>query len=231
MPQPGADSLRKALRVLDLFTPRRSDWGTAEVSRELGLPVSTANRILLALAESGYLARSAGGRYRLGLAAVRLGERAAATFDIAALARPALQWLVQTTGETAMFVLPDSRTGRAVVAEFIDSPHPLKVTFPVQHEVPRDAGSIATIFDAFFPNVHEPVIDEERLRTTREQGYALSVEETGTGSWGVSAPFYDQTGQPVGIIALMAPMARLTDETRSRAVELVMSASRYLERH
>jgi len=231
MPQPGADSLRKALRVLELFTPRRPDWGTAEVSRELDLPVSTANRILLALAESGYLVRGAGGRYSLGFAAVRLGERAAATFDIAALARPALQWLVRQTGETAMFVLPDSRTGRAVVAEFIDSPHPLKVTFPVQHEIPRDAGSIATIFDAFFPQVHQPVIGEERLRAARAQGYALSIEETGSGGWGVSAPFYDQTGRLIGIVALMAPMARLTEETKSRAVALVLSASRSLERH
>ncbi|MFT4210952.1 MAG: helix-turn-helix domain-containing protein [Microbacterium sp.] len=225
MPVTGADSLRKALRILDLFTVRTPEWGSSEVARRLELPVSTANRVLQALAEAGYLVRRPAGRYRLGPAAVRLGERAAKTFDIRDISRPVLTELTRVTAETSIFALPDASTGLPVIADLVDSPHPLKVTFPVDHVLPRDNGSIATVFDAFFADEHEPAVDPQKVRAARTDGYAVSVSQTDSQSWGVAAPFYHGDRDAIGIVAVIAPLARFSDAALAAALDAVRNAS------
>jgi IclR family acetate operon transcriptional repressor len=94
-------ALDRAFAVLDLFGADRPEWGTSEVARAAGLPVPTAHRILTALTGRRYLARDEQTRrFRLGPAALDLGDRARAMVDLRQVALPVLRRLARETDET-----------------------------------------------------------------------------------------------------------------------------------
>src|SRR6201996_1052252 len=74
--------LDKALRVLEAFGGAPDRWAEADLRRHLGMPSSSLNRILRGLERAGYVLRDDGGAYRLGIGAVRLGDRARAPLDL-----------------------------------------------------------------------------------------------------------------------------------------------------
>ena len=79
------------------------------------------------LEQAGYVERDpVGGRFRLGLGLIGLAGPLLADLDVRRLARPALERLVEATGETAALVLWDGHG--AVVAEQVPSPHEVKHT-------------------------------------------------------------------------------------------------------
>src|SRR5215211_9534250 len=104
----GPKVVEKALRVLDLFTLERPSWSVTEIARELDLPTATAHRIVRALEDRSYLARS-DMRYRLGYATLELGRRAVASVDLRTRLGPVLRELAQAAGETALLTVYDER--------------------------------------------------------------------------------------------------------------------------
>ena len=71
--------LDRTFAVLDLFTAERPTWTTTEIARATGLPIPTAHRILVTLRAHRYLTRDESTkRFRLGSAALELGDRARA---------------------------------------------------------------------------------------------------------------------------------------------------------
>lgn len=217
----GADSLRKALRILELMTPQRASWTASEVAKSLSLPTSTAHRILQVLAESGYLVRDAQGRYGLGFAAVRLGERAQATYDVLRVVHPALEAVTARTGETSLFAVHDPVSECAVVVDFVESPEPLKVVLPITHEVPS-GGSISRVHEAWLrPGVDGRPVGDEAL----PYGYAFAYEETQEGTWGAAVPFRDDAGNLLGVLAVLAPTARFDEDRKRSAVSTLLDVS------
>lgn len=59
-------TVRKAGRILNLFSLARSEWGVSEVAKELEFPKSSTSSMMAALAEQGLLRRTSERRYRLG---------------------------------------------------------------------------------------------------------------------------------------------------------------------
>ena len=101
-----AKVLLKALDMLALFEHERPEWAEHEIARELGLPTSTAHRILRTLETRGYVARTPAGRYLLGPVAADLGRRAT-EHGLARSMPPALEHVVAETRATAVLGMPD----------------------------------------------------------------------------------------------------------------------------
>jgi DNA-binding transcriptional ArsR family regulator len=95
-----ADSVRKAMRVLDLFSVERPDWGPSEVAGELGIAKSTAHGLLKELARAGLTERLPEGRYRLGWRTVGLARTMLATDRLRDAAGPLVKQLSRRYGET-----------------------------------------------------------------------------------------------------------------------------------
>ena len=75
--RPAFQVLERTFGILEVFTESRPEWSTTQVARELDLPVPTTHRILAALKRLGYVSQDGQTRlFRLGLAALSLGERA-----------------------------------------------------------------------------------------------------------------------------------------------------------
>ena len=172
MPRPRTDLtpdiprvLAKSLQVLEAFDPESPRWSESDLRRRLGIPSSTLHRILRALEQTGYVLRDDGGHYRLGIASVRLGQRAAASLDIAAVLDRELRELGAQTEELVLLAVPEISAGLARYVGVIDSPKRLRVTAELGSAVPLTAGATAKTLLAFAPEAQiESVLKRRRER-------------------------------------------------------------------
>jgi DNA-binding IclR family transcriptional regulator len=224
--------LDKALRVLDAFSHESAAWSEVALRDHVEIPSSTLNRILRSLESAGYLVRGIDGRYRLGVAAIRLGRRASASLDLPTVLEPHLRELAQRTQELVILAVPDLPAGRASYVAIADCPKRLRVTAEIGTTVPLTAGATAKTILAFRPQpeidamLERPptrlaagtIIDREQLRrqliTIARRGWGLSWEETYDGAWAVAAPVRDDEGHALGAFGVATPVSR-----HSRAVE------------
>jgi IclR family transcriptional regulator, acetate operon repressor len=58
----GVQSVDRALDILELLASRPGTVGVTEIARELGLPAGTAHRLLVALAQRGWVRQDPGRR-------------------------------------------------------------------------------------------------------------------------------------------------------------------------
>ena len=98
----GVQSVVRALRLIDALGESRGEVGIADLSKRVGLHVSTAHRLLATLIQQGYCRQNPEtGRYALGAKLFHLGEVCLGQLDLRGLARPFLERLSRETGETA----------------------------------------------------------------------------------------------------------------------------------
>ncbi|HEY1566020.1 MAG TPA: helix-turn-helix domain-containing protein, partial [Solirubrobacteraceae bacterium] len=143
--------LDKALRVLEAFGETRDRWTEADLRRHLGMPSSSLNRILRGLERAGYLLRDDAGAYRLGIGAVRLGDRARASLDLPGIVDAELRALAEATRELVLFAVAEPALGTALYIAAVDSPQRLRVTAELGTRVPLTAGATARSLLAFAP--------------------------------------------------------------------------------
>ena len=118
----GLKSLRKAIRVLECFSLQEPRLPLTDIARKVGLPLSTAHRILTTLRTVGIVEQE-GDRdlYRLGLKLLELGSMVLANMEVHREALPCIEELVRETGETVHLGVFDG--SQVVSIEKMDSPH------------------------------------------------------------------------------------------------------------
>src|SRR5690606_6464254 len=92
----GAQSLTRALDVLECLEAADGPLGVTELGRRLGLPGATVHRLAQALLYRGYIRQMPDRRYGLGSRLSRLGAKA--TSDAARRAAPILRALSAELG-------------------------------------------------------------------------------------------------------------------------------------
>jgi DNA-binding IclR family transcriptional regulator len=207
--------------------------GVTELSRRLGLHKSTASRLLATLERRGLVEQDdETGKYRLGIAVIRLADRAERTLDLGRIAQPDLERLARTVHEAATIGI--LQHDRIVVAAQADAPTvgaspdwsgrslPLhgtaggKVLLASLAE--RD---VLRIVRAGLPSLTdrtivglEPMLEE--LARVRRRGFAIAFGELEPGLHAVAAPVHDARGSVVAAVelrgsALRLPAARLPE--------------------
>ncbi|MEP2718521.1 IclR family transcriptional regulator [Pseudophaeobacter sp.] len=93
-----ANTLARGLHVLRAFGPNDDGLGNLEISERTGLPRSTVSRLTFTLCALGYLTHGHHhDKYRLGPAALALGNIAGASFGFVETAGPIMQKLADAT--------------------------------------------------------------------------------------------------------------------------------------
>lgn len=227
--------LERTFKILDLFTRQHPDWSTTEVARACDLPTPTAYRILAALRRRGFVTQDpANKRFRLGIAALDLGERARALVDVRAASLPVLRRLCRDSGETALLTgLSESHDG-SVCLERVESPHPLRLSVQPGRLMPLHAGASQKALLAYLPpdeidrvlsgtlerlcraTITDPIELRADLASVRRRAWASSFEETNVGVWGLAVPILDVHGKIIAAVGLAGPSARMS---RSRTRE------------
>lgn len=140
--RPSLQVLERAFAILEAFTEFRPEWSTSDLARFLELPIPTVHRLLGALARLGYVSRDEQTRrFRLGGAAMQLGERARAVSDLRAVALLPLRRLSEVTDETAVLTVLSHERDRSVCLERVESSQPLRLSVQPGSELPLHAGA------------------------------------------------------------------------------------------
>jgi DNA-binding IclR family transcriptional regulator len=230
-------SVSRSLDILDLLAegPR----GLGAVAREVGLPKTTAYRLLLTLEQRGIVSRDEGPEtFRLGPRLLYLGLQARAGDSLHAAALPTMRELRQRFGETVNL---NVRVGdeRLCIAS-VEGVYSVRMTGVLGQRSPLHSGAAARALLAFLPeeavdryidsNLLEPVTSQTitdptelraALRTARELGYVVSHGERSPGVTSLGAPVWNVEGELVASVNLSGPSERMAQhplEELGRAV-------------
>lgn len=192
----GVGVLDKAMIVLSAVADR--PMSLAELQAATGVPRATAHRLSAALEAHALLRRDAEGRYDLGQGLVALGREAARRFPLADLARPVLEELAATTGESVQLFVREGDRRRCVVS--IESPHGLRWIVPEGALLPLGVGSSGRLLAG----------GDAALSPEDEIGWIESVGEREAGVASVSAPVRSRDGTLLAAVSVSGPIERLT---------------------
>jgi len=237
----GVGLLLKAFQILDLFSDVRPAWTQAELARSTGLPRSTLSRLVRFLCGRNYLFEQRG-RYTLGFGAIDLGRRAQVQFNLVDLCSDLLEELAQATAETVILTgYDDARASVVCLAQIPSRQGGLRVFENIGTAYPLHSGATAKAVLAFLPEdqLNTVVAGEitplnpasktsrealrKHLAEIKRSGYAVTREETYPGVIGVAVPILTARHQPLGSIAVAAPLHRM------RQREIADHARRLLE--
>jgi DNA-binding IclR family transcriptional regulator len=215
-------TVEKAVDILFHLHGAAEARGVTAIGRELGMPKSSAHRLLAALSRRGLVEQDARGRYRPGIALLALGLGALDREPVVAAARPLLEAEAEATGETVFLV--GARAGHLVVLDKAEGTGFLRAAPQVGARVPVHATAAGKLFLAFAPDCvgwPDGPLDRFTGRTpsdlamlrreverARARGFAENREEWIPGLAVVAAPVL-RAGRLAGALALAAPAPRM----------------------
>jgi len=216
-------SIERAFAVLGALADGPA--GVTDVAAQVGLPKSTAARMLSSLEREGAVEQVPGEtRYRLGPRLVALAAGLRDRRGLVAIAHPTLTALAGELGEASGLSVPDGRTVHYV--DQVDSPNPVSVRDWTGSRIPMHAVSSGQVFLAHFSGpalaryLAEPLerftphtlTDAgallERLRDVRRDGHAWVRDEFAEGITSVAAPVAGADGEIVAAVHVHGPTYR-----------------------
>src|SRR4051812_33121453 len=222
------EALARGLDVLACFDARRPTMTLSEVAVAADLARPTARRLLLTLAELGYV-RVEDGAYALTPRVLGLGYAYTASLGLWDIARPHLEALVRQTGESSSmaqldgsdivyvarvsvpkiialrvdigtrFPAPQTSQGKVLLAALPPEELDGVLAIPSRSGLPRYIGKTCADVDV-------------ELTQVRARGWALADEELAPGVRSVAVPVRDRTGTVRAAMNVTVHAAETTTE-------------------
>lgn len=238
----GVQSVLTALRVLQRLS-EPGEIGVSELSRDLGLPKSSVQRMLVTLKEAGWATdvRGPSTRWSLTQKMFRLGQRHHAGNGLRATALPVMEHLRDQTRETVHLVV--QRDDTVVVIECLDSPQPVRAHVNPGDVLPLHASTngralLSTQSDEVLQKliakgltahtsmtITDPALFEDVIRQTRARGFASGIGQFRDGVHAVAAPIV-VGGVGIASLGVSTPAQRMTPDLEARFGGYVMDAAR-----
>ena len=223
-----AQTLDRAVKILDCFSQEHPELGVREVARMVDLSTSAVGRLMSAMKELGILSQNPNTRvYSLGARVLSWAGVYTANLDVRTVALPPLQELYHDTNETVSLYVLDGN--ERVCVERWESSLNVRIVARVGRRLPLYAGSAGKVFLAFLPEerreqilsevelepltrktIVDPVALRRELVKIRNQGYGVSEGEWILDASGVAAPVFDQDGAVVAVVTISGPSQRFT---------------------
>lgn len=216
-----------------------------EISKRLGLPISSAHNLLQRLVAADIVVASEGPRYSVGTRLVRLGIRTVDGLEIGAVARKHLQELARTVGDDVYLAV---RLGnRVVYVERVPGTRSVTVDIRLGQALFLHATAVGKLFAAHYPQLEKRMLAVERPQLTphtltesndlrvelakiRTEHHSVSLEESIVGVVGLATPVMNANDQLVAALHISALRAHMDDDRMFSAVGAAQSASRAIER-
>jgi IclR family acetate operon transcriptional repressor len=231
--RPKVQSVDRTFDVLEALATRRSATGISELASIVGLHVSTVHRLLATLVDRGYVRQDPdSSRYHLGSRVFMLASAADVHLDLRLVARPYLERMMRSSGETANLVTASEN--EVVYLDQVASMHLVKMFTSPGMRVPFYCTGTGKAILAFKPDefvagalrgpfkrhtphtlTSRPAIEQE-LASIRRLGYSVDNEEMEEGVRCLAVPIFDRRHQVVGAISVSGPTTRMTVEKVER---------------
>ena len=233
----------RLVHLIKLIASGPHTFSLREFAARADLPASSVHRLLKILEKTGFVERGAGQTYRSGRELNRIASQLVSRFDLARSARPLLEDLVDRFHETALLSVYSPSARRAVVAEVVLTPHPLRYNIEKGLEVSLPWGSLGRAILAFLPKSEiEMVLRNENagpltgrprparneleaeFSQIREHRFARYCESQFDLA-GVAAPVFGVEGEILGSLGIIMPSARFNSSEAAMLASAVAATA------
>ncbi|MCI4644755.1 MAG: IclR family transcriptional regulator [Hyphomonadaceae bacterium] len=240
------DALARGLTALAAFSRTSQRLSPRELSRMVGIPITTARRVLTSLQADGYVARDSEGLFGLTLRALDLGYGGSFGLQLGQLAKVDA-WQLHKTLDAAVYVSIFAGAETISILSFVRPGfvHPLAHRFPIYATSSGKAylafcppGELSSVMEAIAwerlaPNTitrREEFMRE--LQLIRSRGYSINNEELSAGMVSIGMPIFNADEQPIAAISAQAAigMTELAEVERLFIPHLSETARRITER-
>jgi len=221
-----SSAIEKAVDVLFHLHAESAPQGVTAVGRALGMPKSSAHRLLASLQRRGLVERDDRGRYRPGIGLVALGLGALEREPVVAAAHPVLEAEARALGETVFLV--GARAGALRVLDKVEGTGVLRAAPSVGSSVPVECTAVGKLFLAFAPAAVSAIEPRAALARAvaraRARGHAENRDEWIPGLSVVAAPIL-ASGRMHGALAVALPSVRMRELAATRLAERMRDAA------
>jgi DNA-binding IclR family transcriptional regulator len=223
------NSVRKALDIVNLYTPAEPRLTLSEVSSRLGLPKSTAHNLLATLLTCGFIERTEDDRYALGRAVIALTQAVLVNVELRDRAAPLLRDLADRCRQSVYLTVRDGDYCLYIYA--VESPRRLMARTAVGDRTHMHCTSVGKAILSLLPDVEVRGIAQraglpastlrtitdipsllEDLALTRTRGYSVDNEEHEPNTYCIGAPVLNESGQVIGSLSVSSANSSLLDE-------------------
>jgi IclR family pca regulon transcriptional regulator len=231
------NSLARGLAILEAFNAEAPRLGIAEISRKTQLPKSTVYRLIQTLCRLGYVIPvSTSNKYTLGPRVLNLGYAVLDGLELRDVARPYLDQLSKSIGETVNLAILDG--WQLVYVERVKTQQIVNINLHIGSRLELYNTSMGRVLSAFqgedwvsryleyLRNIPEAVDywqgDGAKIRgiltTVRDNDYALNDEELAPGLRSAAAPVRNREGKVVGAVNIAVSSSRFLLEDVRRVL-------------
>jgi DNA-binding IclR family transcriptional regulator len=223
--------LQRSALILDAF-PGGAALTLAEVTSRTGLPRSTTHRLLVDLADVGWIMRR-GNTFELGMVLFELGERVGLKHRLRTAALPFMQDLFAVTEQTVHLAVRDGHD--AVYVEKIHGHSSLPLPSQIGGRLPLTCTAVGKALLASEDSavrkdvlarplrrytkhsVTDPTALAQELDSVRRTGIAIEREEAALGGCCLASPVL-QAGKPIAALSVSVPKTSFRPELLAPAV-------------
>jgi DNA-binding IclR family transcriptional regulator len=239
-------SVDRAVSLLIALGDWNGEVGVTEIARGLGMHKSTASRLLATLQLRGLVSQDhESGKYRLGLALVRLGGQAEKALDLRAIAMPELDSVARSVKETTTLgVLEGDRVVTVAWSDASGEGHsrkwkffPLHATAPgkvlLSSRPEREVIRLAKVgFTPYTPlTIVRADLLLEEMASVRRRGFATSFGEHEPAVNAVAMPVFDRQGVVVAAVEVRAPGHRIQPSRVPELIDRIRCAAEAITEH
>jgi IclR family acetate operon transcriptional repressor len=241
-------SLVRALRLLQEVAEAGDGITLTEVANQVGLPVSSAHRLLSTLQQEGFV-RFDGERtlWFVGVKAFTVGNAFLRARDLVQVARPYMRGLMEQCDETVNLAVEDG--GQIIYLAQIECRQMMRALASPGARVPMHSSAVGKVLLAYAGDqAREPMLERVRLERftantitsrdrllksldqVKDQGFAFDDEEHAIGLRCVAAPIFNEAREAIAGISLSGPAARVTDRRFRELAALVQRTAKVITR-
>lgn len=228
-------SVDKTLNVLEAVAGNAKGLSLAELVKLVGIPKTTAFRILDLLAARDYVTwNKENERYYIGIKALEIGISGLIGQDVVDVSIPYLQELSTSVGETSFLAVYNN--GDVVYLYKAEGRGSIQTTAQLGSRRPAYCTALGKVIlanlsieetDRVFERkltkfTEKTIIDRvklyEEFAKIRANGYAVDDEGVEYGLYCMAVPIYNYTGSVVAAISVSGPIRRL-NESQEKVIE------------
>ncbi len=246
-PRSSGDQVQSLVRALSLLSRIAESpsgrVGLTDLAQQVGLPASTAHRLLTTLEQERFVRFDQDGRlWSVGVQAFMTGCAFTKTRSLVGLARTHMRRLMEESDETVNLAEEDE--GEAVYLAQVECRQMMRVFARPGSRVPLHCSAVGKAILSVTPQkslakilhrhgmprltvktITTPQALAEDMERTRRSGYAVDDEEHAVGLRCIAAPVFDETGDCIAAISVSGPTVRIGEDRISSLGRLVLEAA------
>ena len=238
-------SVVRVIQILDLLAGSGA-LGVRAIAQKLQLPVGSAHRLLIDLAEENVVERTAEGSWELSYRLLAITDKQFEGVRFPRLARPYCEAIAEATRET---VNVNAISGQwCVCIDKVRGGQGMQLDWPIGQRAPLYCGGSAKSILAFMDEgarervlaqplktftantITDPTALRAELKAIRDRGYSIDDQEMVMGVYCVGMPIVDRVGRPVGAISISGPSPKVPGPALEPLVEMLNEATSKVSR-